>query len=120
MPSFNQVTLVGNLSKDPLLSFLESQTAVCNFGIAVNDSFTNKAGTKIENVCFVDCAIFGKRAEALNKYLKKGDPLLVTGKLVLENWLDKENVKHYKHKIQVREFSFIGHSKKGGNDENKS
>ncbi|MCK5617166.1 single-stranded DNA-binding protein [Candidatus Pacearchaeota archaeon] len=117
MPSFNNVVLVGHLSKVPELKWLESNTAVCNFGIAVNDNYKNSAGKKIEKVCFIDCSCFGKRGEAIHKYLDKGDPVLITGKLVLESW-EKDDVKHYKHKVQVREFSFIGSKKATNTNEN--
>jgi len=119
MPSFNQVTLVGHLSKIPELKWLESNTAVCNFGMAINDKYKNSAGKKIEKVCFIDCSCFGKRGEAIHKYLDMGDPILITGKLVLETW-EKDDVKHYKHKIQVREFGFIGSKKKPDNSQGDS
>lgn len=111
MPSFNQVNLMGHLTKSPELAYLESQTAVCNFGLAVNDKYKSSSGKLMEKVLFIDCTLFGKRGEAFNKYLKKGDPVMITGKLVYETWTDKEDKKHYKHKVQVREFAFIGGKK---------
>ena len=117
MSSFNQVTLMGHLTADPELTFLESQTAVCAFSLAVNDSYKNAAGNKVEKTCFVDCSIFGKRGEAFNKHLKKGQPVLISGKLVFDTWTDDAGAKHYKHKIQAREFSFVGSKAKGGENE---
>lgn len=119
MPSFNQVNLMGHLTKSPELAYLESQTAVCNFGIAVNDKYKSGSGKMIEKVLFIDCTLFGKRGEAFNKYLKKGDPVMITGKLVYETWTDNEDKKHYKHKVQVREFSFVGGKKSNESEPDK-
>ena len=118
MPQFNEVVLLGHLAKEPELSYLTNQTAVCNFAIAVNDSWKNAEGTKQERVMFIDCSLFGKRGEALRKYLKKGDPVLICGKLVFEQWKSKSGDNRSKHKLQVREFSFVGGKKKGDDDAN--
>ncbi len=117
MPNVNHVVLAGHISKEPALSFLPSQTAVCNFALAINEKYTDSSGTKKEKVCFVDCSIFGKRAEAFNKYLKKGDPVLVTGKLNYQQWESKDGSKHSKHEVTVQDFNFLSTGKKGGNNE---
>lgn len=117
MPNINAVTLAGNISKEPELSYLPSQTAVCNFALAINEKYTNSAGTKCEKVCFIDCSIFGKRAEAFHKYLKKGAPVLVQGKLNYQTWTGKDDTKHSKHEVTVNEFHFLSVGKKEGKNE---
>ncbi|MCK5565390.1 MAG: single-stranded DNA-binding protein [Planctomycetes bacterium] len=106
MSSFNQIILMGHISRAPELQYLPSQTAVVNFGIATNEVWKDQAGEKKETVCFIDCFMFGKRAEALSKYFKKGDPIHVVGTLQLDKW-EKDGVKHYKHKIKVNSWLFV-------------
>ncbi|MHC5182730.1 MAG: single-stranded DNA-binding protein, partial [Planctomycetota bacterium] len=77
MSSYNKVFLMGNLTRDPELSFTPSQTPVCGFGLAVNRSWTGKDGTKKEETCFVDCTAFAGTADTVNKYMTKGKPIFV-------------------------------------------
>lgn len=103
MASFNQVNLMGNLTRDPQLSYTPSQMAVVEFGLAVNDKYKDK-----EEVCFIDCTAFNKSAEAINKYLKKGDPILITGKLKFEQWTTQDGQRRSRHKVTVERFTFLG------------
>jgi len=82
MANFNKVLLMGNLTRDPQLSYLPSQTAVVEFGLATNRKYKGQDGSMKEDTCFVDCQAFGKTAENINKYCKKGNPLFVEGRLV--------------------------------------
>jgi len=95
------------------LSYLPSQTAVVDFGLAVNRTWTGQDGQKKEEVCFVDCRAFGKPAETINKYCKKGKPLLVEGRLTFDSWTGKDGQKHSKHRITVEGFQFVS-SASGG------
>lgn len=119
MPNVNQIVLAGHISKEPALSFLPSQTAVCNFALAINEKYTNSDGDKCEKVCFIDCSIFGKRAEAFNKYLSKGQPVLITGKLNYQQWTSDDGSKHSKHEVTVKDFNFLSSGKKENEDECK-
>ncbi len=101
--NYNKVLLGGNITKDPQLSYTPSQTPVVKFGLAVNKKYKDK-----EKVCFVDCSAFGKAAEAINKYRKKGDPLFVEGELEFETWAAQDGTKRSKHSIFVTNFQFIG------------
>jgi single-strand DNA-binding protein len=103
MPSYNKVILMGHLTRDPALSYTTNQTAICKFGIAVNHKFGER-----EEVCFVDVTAWGKQAEATQKYLRKGDCLLVEGRLTLERWTDKEGGNRSKHSITMIAMSFMG------------
>ena len=68
MANLNKVMLMGNITRDPQLSYLPSQTPVCEFGLAINRNWTGQDGVKKEEVTFVDCSTFGKVAEILAKY----------------------------------------------------
>jgi single-strand DNA-binding protein len=108
MANFNKVLLMGNLTRDPQLSYLPSQTPVVDFGMAVNRKWTSKEGETKEEVCFVDCRAFGRPAENINKYLHKGQPLFVEGRLVYDAWTAQDGTKRSKHRIHVDNFQFIG------------
>lgn len=89
------------------MSFLPSQTAVADFGLAVSRKWTGQDGQQKEETCFVDCRCFGKQAETLNKYCKKGSPLFIDGRLTLDQWNDKEGNKRSKHRITIESFQFL-------------
>ena len=107
MANFNKVILLGNLTRDPQLSYLPSQTAVVDFGLAINRNWTGSDGQKKEEVCFVDCRAFGKPAETINKYCKKGNPLLVEGRLTFDSWTGKDGAKRSRLRVTVESFQFI-------------
>ena len=111
MSSYNKVILMGNMVRDPQLSFLPSNTAVCEFGIATSRTFKKQDGTQGEEVCFTDCQIFGKRAEVISKYFKKGEPIFVEGRLKLDQWQDKDGSKRSKLRVFVESFEFVGSKK---------
>src|SRR5580658_1693528 len=90
MASFNKVILVGNLTRDPELRYTPKGTAIAKVGLAVNRVWTNEAGEKKEEVTFVDVDIFGRTAENVGQYMRKGRPMLVEGRLKLDQWDDKQ------------------------------
>ena len=108
MANFNKVFLMGNLTRDPQLSYLPSQTAVVDFGMAVNRRWKGQDGNQREEVCFVDCRMFGRRAEVVNKYMKKGQPMFVEGRLTFDIWTAQDGSKRSKHRVTVENFEFIG------------
>jgi single-strand DNA-binding protein len=111
MASLNKVLLMGNLTRDPQLSYLPSQTPVVEFGMAMSRKFKKQDGSMAEDTCFVDCRLFGKRAEVVNKYFKKGDPIFVEGRLQFDQWQAQDGTKKSKLRVFVDNFEFIG---KGG------
>lgn len=113
--NFNKVILLGRLTRDPQLSYLPSQTAVVDFGLANSRTFKKQDGSQGEETCFVDCQMFGKRAEVINKYLRKGDPLFVEGRLKFESWQAQDGSKRSKLKVFVENFEFIGGTKSSNN-----
>lgn len=90
MASFNKVILVGNLTRDPELRYTPKGTAIAKLGLAVNRVWTNEAGEKKEEVTFVDVDVFGRTAENAGQYLRKGRPVLIEGRLKLDQWDDKQ------------------------------
>jgi single-strand DNA-binding protein len=81
--------LIGNLTRDPELRYSPKGTAICKCGLAVNRVWTNEAGEKKEEVTFVDVDIFGRTAENVGQYMRKGRPMMVEGRLKLDTWDDK-------------------------------
>ena len=122
MANYNKVMLMGNLTRDPQLSYLPSQTAVVEFGLAINRNWTSKDGEKKEETCFVECKAFGRTAENLNKYMSKGRPLFVEGRLTYEAWTAQDGTKRSRHRVTVENFQFIdsGRGQGGGRVESNS
>lgn len=90
MANFNKVILVGNLTRDPELRYTPKGTAIAKLGLAVNRVWTNEAGEKKEEVTFVDIDVFGRTAENVGQYMRKGRPILIEGRLRLDQWDDKQ------------------------------
>jgi single-strand DNA-binding protein len=108
MANFNKVLLMGNLTRDPQLSYTPNQTAVVDFGLAVNRKWKGQDGESKEETCFVDCQAFGRTAENINKYLTKGRPLFVEGRLTFNSWTAQDGTKRSKHRVTVENFQFLG------------
>lgn len=107
MPALNQLTMLGNMTRDVQLSFTPNQTAVADFGLAVNRKWTNDRGETKEEVCFIDCRAFGKLAENLSKFQKKGNLILLVGYLAFESWQGKDGGKHSRHRMIVHNAQFM-------------
>tara|TARA_Y100000310_G_scaffold213286_1_gene214206 strand:- start:9895 stop:10290 length:396 start_codon:yes stop_codon:yes gene_type:complete len=120
MSSYNKIILMGNLTQDPVLSYLPSQTPVCEFGLATNRKWTNADGTKKEDVCFVDCKAFGITADNINKYFAKGKPILVEGRLAYDTWKAKDGSKRSKHRVMIERFEFINDGSGGQRESQES
>ncbi len=108
MANYNKVLLIGNLTRDPQLSYLPSQTAVVEFGLAVNRRWKGKDGQQRESTCFVDCRAFAGTAETINKYMSKGRAIFVEGRLDFDTWTAQDGSKRSKHRITVESFQFLG------------
>lgn len=109
MASYNKVTLVGNLTRDPELKQVGS-APMCRLGLATNRQFKNKqTGTIVQDVCFVDVTIWGNRAETCHKHLKKGRSVLVEGHLKFDEWKDQAGQSRSKHSIVAENVVFIGY-----------
>ena len=108
MASFNKVILVGNLTRDPDLRVTNSGLSICKIGLAVNRNYTTKDGDSKDETTYVDIDAFGKQAEVLSKYMQKGKPLMVEGRLKLDQWESNEGQKRSKLGVVLENFQFIG------------
>src|SRR6266704_5236147 len=90
MANFNKVILAGNLTRDPELRYTPKGTAIARIGMAINRTWKTETGETKEEVTFVDVDAFGRTAEVISQYLKKGRPILVEGRLKLDQWDDKQ------------------------------
>jgi single-strand DNA-binding protein len=120
MNGFNKVMLMGNVTRDPQLKYLPSQTPVAEFGLACNRRFKTAQGEDKEETLFVDVTAFGKQAETIHQYVQKGKGLFVEGRLKYDTWDDKNGGgKRSKISVIVENFQFLGgrgdHETDGGN-----
>jgi single-strand DNA-binding protein len=106
--SFNKVILMGNLTRDVELRAISSGQQVGKIGLAVNRHFTTASGEKREEVTFVDCEAWGKTAEIMAKYLTKGKPVLIEGRLKYDQWDDKDGNKRSALRVVIESFQFVG------------
>src|SRR5262245_34466755 len=108
MANFNKVILAGNLTRDPELRYTPKGTAIARIGMAVNRTWKTETGETKEEVTFVDVDAFGRQAEVIAQYMKKGKPFLVEGRLKLDQWEDKNtHQKQSRLKVVLEAFSFI-------------
>jgi single-strand DNA-binding protein len=118
MANFNKVILAGNLTRDPELRYTPKGTAIAKFGMAINRTWKSESGETKEEVTFVDIDAFGRSAEVVGQYLKKGRPVLVEGRLKLDTWEDKNtHQKVSKLKVMMESFSFLDSRGDGGGGE---
>jgi single-strand DNA-binding protein len=109
MPSYNKVILIGNLTRDPELRYTPKGLAIAKLAIAVNRSWRDSATNELkEEVTFIDIDAFGKQAETLSQYVRKGSPLMVEGRLRLDTWEDKQtNQKRSRLGVVLEAFQFL-------------
>jgi single-strand DNA-binding protein len=114
MASFNKVILAGNLTRDPELRYTPKGTAIARIGLACNRKWKSETGELKEEVTYVDVDAFGKQAETIGQYLKKGRPILLEGRLRYETWEDKQT-KQKKSKLGVvlENFQFLDSGNRG-------
>lgn len=105
MPAFNQVTILGNICQDIQVKYLPSGAAVTSFSLAINEPYNDKTtGQKVNKTIFVDVVAWNRTAEVIGEYATKGQPLLVSGKLSLNEWVDK-TTQQKRSKLQVTALS---------------
>jgi single-strand DNA-binding protein len=113
MPNFNKVMLMGNLTRDVELKQTPNNQPVAEIGIAVNRKFRTRDGEDREETTFVDCEAWGRTAETMAKYLSKGRPVFIEGRLKLDQWEDREGNKRSKLRVVIENFQFVD-SRPGG------
>ena len=121
MASVNKVILIGNITRDPELRYTPKGQPVVDLGLAMNRKYALESGEKREEVTFVDVTFWGKQAEALGHYMKKGRQIYVEGRLQLDTWDDKESgQKRSKLKISGESFTFLSDGKGKSGEEDAS
>ena len=108
MSSYNRVIMMGNLTRDPDFKSLASGQAVCRLAVASNRQFKNRQnGQLVQEVCFVDVDVWGAQAESCSKFLVKGRPVLIEGRLKFDTWEDSDGKKQSKHSIVADRVTFL-------------
>ncbi len=115
MSSYNKVILMGNLTRDPELRYIPNGTAVAKIGMAVNRKFKNRNTDELEEeVTFVDVEAWGKQAETFSRYMTKGRPVFIEGRLRLDRWKDQDGNNRSKMLVVMENFQFVGGREGGG------
>ena len=109
MAYLNKVFLIGNLTRDPELRVTPKGTAICSFGLAVNRQYRDESGTARDETTFVDIEAWGKQADLVARYLAKGAPAMIEGRLKLDEWTDKTSgQKRHRLKVVLENVQFLG------------
>lgn len=112
MASLNKVLLIGNLTRDPEVRYIPNGKAVCELRMAISRKFKTTDGQSKEDVCYVNVVVWGVQAENCGKYLHKGSPLLVEGRLQYEEW-EKDGKKNNRLRVVAERTQFMGGAKSG-------
>lgn len=110
MSSINRVILMGNLTRDPALRHTPSGIAVSDLGIAVSDNYRKKDGEMVERTCFADAVVWGRQAETCCQYLHKGAPVLLEGRLQLDQWETDTGEKRSRLRVRADNVQFLPHA----------
>ncbi len=110
MASFNRVILMGNLTRDPELRRTPSGIAVCDVRLAVNENFRDKNGERVEKAVYVDISVWGQQAESCERFLRKGSPVFVEGRLQYDEWESQQGEKRNKLRVVAARVQFLGPS----------
>ena len=117
MASYNKVILIGNLTRDPELRYTAKGMAIARIGVAVSRKWRNEAGEMQEETTFVDVDAFGRQAETIGQYLKKGRPIMIEGRLRLDQWEDKNTgQKRSKLGVVLELFQFLDSGNRAGGE----
>ncbi|EJQ1457090.1 single-stranded DNA-binding protein [Campylobacter jejuni] len=104
---FNQITVIGNICQDIKLSYTQSGVTFINNAIASSYKYTANDGTIKEEVCYLSFSVFGRLAENMNQYLHKGSKIFLQGRMVQENYVDREGKNRTNYKIAVEAMKFL-------------
>lgn len=106
--SFNKITIVGNLGRDPELRYTPQGTPVCSFTIATNERRKDKSGENQDVTTWFRVTLWGRQAETASQYLTKGRPVYVEGRLRIEEWTDRDGRARYTLEVHATDMQFIG------------
>ncbi|HEY8965307.1 MAG TPA: single-stranded DNA-binding protein [Candidatus Methylacidiphilales bacterium] len=113
MADLNKVLLIGNLTRDPEIRYTPKGTAVGDLAIAINSTYKTQDGQTKDEVCYVDIVAWGRQAETCKEFLQKGAPILVDGRLQLDQWETKEGEKKSRLRVRAERIQFLGRAKQG-------
>ena len=117
MANYNKVILIGNLTRDPELRFSSKGTAVAKLSMAINRSWKTETGEQREEATYVDVDAFGRQAEVIGQYFRKGRPIMIEGRLRLDTWEDKQtNQKRSRLGVVLESFQFLDYGGGRGGD----
>ena len=108
MASVNKVILIGNLGRDPEVRYTQSGQAVANFTMATTNTWQDPSGEKKERTEWHRIVVWGKQAEIVGEYLKKGRPVYFEGSLQTREWTDREGNKRYKTEVRAQRIQLLG------------
>ena len=111
---FNRIIMLGNITRECELRYLQNGGAVCTTGLATNRRYKKQDGSPSEDVCFIDITFFGRTAEIANQYVSRGKKVLDEGRLKLEQWTDQNGAKRSKHSITVETLQMMEGKAEGG------
>jgi single-strand DNA-binding protein len=114
MRGFSKAIITGNLTRDPELRTTPNGASVCSFSVAVNRVYRDSNGEQKEDVSFIDCSAWGKLAEMISQYAKKGSGVLVSGRLDQRSFEGKDGVRRSRVEIVVEDFNFTGAARDNG------
>ncbi|HWS88597.1 MAG TPA: single-stranded DNA-binding protein [Pyrinomonadaceae bacterium] len=112
--SFNTIIIVGNLGRDPELSYTPQGTAVCKFSVATNERRRDKAGEQQDITTWFRVTVWGKQAENVSRYLSKGRKVYIQGRLHVEEWTDREGKPRQSLEVNASDVHFIDSASGGG------
>lgn len=104
---YNKVVMVGYLTRDVELRYMPSGGAVATIGIATNRRYKKQDGTQVDDTCFIDAQAFGRTAEVINQYLRKGSKILIEGRLIFQTWTDQQGQKRSKHIVGIESMQMM-------------
>jgi len=117
---YNKIILVGNLTRDIELKYIQSGAAIAKSAIATSHKYKTQAGEQKEEVCFLDFDVFGKQAEILNQYVRKGSKVMLEGRLILNRWTAQDGRNRSNHTLRVENFKFLDSKADSQNMQNKN
>lgn len=120
MLGVNKVILIGNLGKDPELRYTPGGQPVATFSLATTERWSDKNGQRQDRTEWHNIVVWGKLAELVNQYLKKGRSAYIEGKITTRSWDDRDGVKKYRTEIVASQVQFIGGNGSSGNDSGPS
>lgn len=114
--SFNKIIIVGNLGRDPELRYTPQGDAVCNFSVAVSEKKRDKAGDFQDITTWFKVTLWRKQAETASKYLTKGSPIYIEGRLHIDEWTDRDGKNRYTIEVTATDMQFIGNRSQDSGD----